>query len=355
MAKNIKFGNRSIGVDQPVYVIAEIGSNHNGDMALCRRIIDAAKRAGADAVKFQSWSRTSLISTAEYERNTGYTDKHRHFGTLKEMVERYEFTPDQHREIAQYCKEVGIDFMSSAFAPAEVDLVHELNVPAFKVASMDVTHLPLLKYIASKGRPVILSTGMATLAEIEKALQVLKVNGDPDVVLLHCVSAYPTPPALLNLRNLQMLAETFGVQVGFSDHSLGHLAAVMSVGFGSCVIEKHFTIDKELDGWDHHMSADEHELKELVEGCRFALSALGRKERVVSPDELEKRKKFRRRAVARTSLPAGTVLSLEHLDFKRPGTGIGPDQLEHVVGRVLVRDLAADEEVEWRDVGELRG
>ncbi len=173
----LDIGGRVVGPGEPPYFIAEIGSNHNGDMDLCRMLIDSAKSCGVDAVKFQSWSKTSLISRAEYARNTSYSDKKKHFGTLEDMVERYQMTPEQHLEIAGYCRDRNIVFLSSCFSPEEVDLLDTLNVPAFKIASMDINHLLLLDYVGRKGKPVLLSTGMATLGEVEKALNILQRSG----------------------------------------------------------------------------------------------------------------------------------------------------------------------------------
>lgn len=348
---NILLGNRTVGPDHSPYVIAEIGANHNGDMELCRKTIDAAKACGADAVKFQSWTPDSILSKREYENNPSYSDKKRHFGSLREMVESYQLTFEQHREIKLYCDAAGIDFMSSAFGRDEVDLLDELDVPAFKIASMDVNHIPLLRYIGEKGRPVLLSTGMADLGEIERAIRTLDAAGAPAVIVLHCVSVYPATPEILDLRNIPMLHGAFGRCIGFSDHSLGPNASIAAATLGACVVEKHFTLDKELPGWDHHMSADPAELAALVKGVREAHLALGQSTRVVSDAQLKKRSGFRRRAVARHALAAGTVLSEDDVEFKRPGTGIGPDQLEHIIGRVLTRDLTEDEWLEWDDVG----
>jgi N,N'-diacetyllegionaminate synthase len=352
--KTIRFGDRLVGRDHPPYVIAEIGANHNGDMDLCRRTIDAAKACGADAAKFQSWSTSSLVSQREYENNPTYSDKKRHFGSLREMVEAYQLTPAQHHEVSAYCRQVGIHFMSSAFAPGEVDLVDSFDVPAFKVASMDVNHLPLLKHIGRKGRPVLLSTGMAELGEIERAIRTLEDAGASSVIVLHCVSVYPAPPAIMHMRNITTFERVFERPVGFSDHTLGITMPIVAATLGACVIEKHFTLDKELPGWDHHMSADPGELKALVEGARDAHAALGSAQRVVSEAEVVKRRSFRRRIVARRAMKAGTVLREEDLDFKRPGNGIGPDESRYLVGRTLTCDLDFDEWIEWSHVGECK-
>lgn len=342
---------RAMGEGCAPYLIAEIGANHNGDMDLARRLVDAAQAAGADAVKFQSWTADSLISSAEYERNAQYSDKKRHFGSLREMVERYQLTVEQHRELARYCSQKGVDFLATPFSPVEVDLLDSLDVPAFKVASMDVNHLPLLEYIAGKGRPVFLSTGMSTLAEIARAVDTLRGAGARQLVLLHCVSVYPPDPDSINLRNIVGLRDAFAVPVGFSDHTLGVAVSLAAVALGAVVIEKHFTLDKNLEGWDHEISADQDELAALAGGARAVFQALGQRQRVVSPAELQKRVQFRRRLVLRRAVARGGVLCAEDLDFKRPGTGIGPDELGYVVGRRVVRDLRPDEELEWADLG----
>jgi len=341
---------RTLGADQPPYVIAEIGSNHNGDMDLCRRLIDAAADAGADAVKFQSWSASSLISEAEYERHPTYSDTKKHFGSLREMVERYQLSPEQHEEVAAHCRARGVDFLSTPFSPAEVDLLVALDVPALKVASMDVNHLPLLKYLGHTGRPVLLSTGMATTAEVARAVDTLRAAGTSDLVLLHCVSIYPPDPTTINLRNLTTLGEAFSAPVGFSDHTLGVAVPLAAVALGACLVEKHFTLDKDLEGWDHAISADPDELAAICAGSREIWAALGSPERTVSEAELTKRGQFRRRVVLRRAVAAGQTVSLDDLDFKRPGTGIGPDETAYVVGRRAARDLPAEHELEWGDL-----
>ena len=349
--EKLTIAGRAIGPAEPPWIIAEVGANHNGDMALARRIVDAAKASGADAVKFQSWSKDSLVSRAEYARNTRYAKLDPSAMTLEQAVEKYQFTPAQHREMAAYCRERKITFFSSCFSAPEVELLESLGAPAYKIASMDVNHLPLLDVVAATRKPVLLSTGMATLGEVETALERLRRGGSGPVALLHCVSLYPCPPAEVNLRNLRTLERAFDVPVGFSDHTQGTAVPLAAVALGACLIEKHFTVDKKLEGWDHAISADPPELVALVQGARTVWEALGRAERVVSPSELEKRKAFRRRAVARRGLSKGARLRAEDLEFKRPGTGIGPDQIDFVVGRALLRDVGAEEELEWSDLG----
>jgi N,N'-diacetyllegionaminate synthase len=340
---------RGIGAEHPPFIIAEIGANHNGDLALCRDLIDAAKACGADAVKFQSWSKSSLISNAEYARNTKYAADHR-LPTLEQAVEQYQLGPEAHREIASYCADREITFFSSCFSRAEVDLLESLDVPAYKIASMDVNHLPLLQVVAATGKPIILSTGMATLGEVERALGVLRDHGAGPIALLHCVSIYPTPPSDVHLRTMATWRQAFDLPVGFSDHTIGTAIPLAAVALGACIIEKHFTIDKGLAGWDHAISADPTELRALVDGSRQVFESLGSAARRLSATEIEKRRAFRRRMVARGPLRQGQPLTAEDVDFKRPGTGIQPDELRYVVGRRLTRDVAAEDELEWGDL-----
>lgn len=347
---NLTIAGRRVGPGAPPWVVAEIGANHNGDMELCRRMIDAAHASGADAVKFQSWSKASLISKAEFARRAPYAKLDPSALTLEQSIERYQLSPEQHREIAAHCRERGVTFFSSCFSAREVELLESLDVPVYKVASMDVTHLPLLDVVGATGKPVVLSTGMATLGEIERALERLRRAGAGPVALLHCVSVYPSPPSDLNLLNIPMLQQVFGVPVGFSDHSLGVALPLAAIAVGACIIEKHFTVDKSLEGWDHAISADPPELSLIVRGAREVREALGTSERVFSQAEVENRKAFRRRAVARRALKKGARLTAGDLDFKRPGNGIGPDELQFAVGRLLARDVEAEEELEWSDL-----
>lgn len=347
--EQLTIAGRAIGDGLPPYVIAELGSNHNGDMELCRQLVDAAHGAGADAVKFQSWTKQSLISSAEYERNTRYAAE-RKAPTLADAVERYQMTPDRLREIGAYCRARGVIWFASCFSAAEVDLLESLDAPAYKIASMDVTHLPMLRHLAQTGKPLLLSVGMATLGEVERALTALREGGSGPIALLHCISLYPSPPEAVNLRMLRTWREAFGVPVGYSDHTLGTSVPLAAVALGACVIEKHFTMDRSLEGWDHALSADPAELAALVRGCREVFSALGSGVRAVGDDEMEKRKVFRRRMVATRTLKRGDRLAAADVDFKRPGAGIQPDELDYVIGRALVRDVSADEELAWADL-----
>jgi N-acetylneuraminate synthase len=348
--KELKLGSRLVGPGHPPYVIAEVGSNHNGDMDLCRRLVETAARCGADAVKFQSWDKSSLIGKAEYARNTQYADKKRHFGSLEAMVERYQFTPEQHAVVAGWCRDLGIHFLSSAFSPREVDMLEGIGVVCHKVASMDVNNLRLLECFGKTGKPVLLSTGMATLGEIEQAITVLDGAGAGSVALLHCISVYPPDYRDIHLRNLATLATAFDRVVGFSDHTIGTAIPLASVALGACIIEKHFTLDKGLEGWDHWISADPDELAVIVHEGRNIVLSLGSSVRTVSEAESRRRPMMRRRILVARPMKKGEVVSEADLDFKRPGTGIAPDESRYVVGRRLARDVDVDHELEWTDL-----
>ena len=333
------------------YIVAEIGSNHNGDMNLARTMIDSAVKCGCNAVKFQSWTPKSLIAEEEYKRNIKYNDNPRkHWGSLREMVEKYYLRDEQHRDLKEYCDTIGIDFCSTPFSPEEVDLLTALDVPFYKIASMDVNNHRLLKYVASKNKPVILSTGMATLGEIEKAIETIASSGNDKIVLLHCISIYPPEYPDIHLNNIPMLKKTFGFSVGFSDHTIGYSIPLAAVALGACLIEKHFTTDKTLEGWDHEISADPAEMKIIVRESANIKVAMGSYVRTVSQAEKGKKKKLRRSIVAAKPMKKGHIISDEDLNFKRPGTGIAPDQSELLVGKRLLRDIREDELISWSDL-----
>ena len=331
-----------------IYIIAEIGANHNGDMDLARKMIDSAKACGCDAVKFQSWTPDSLVAKEEYDRNQQYNDSpKKHFGSLKEMVEKYYLRIEQHPELKHYCDKKGIEFCSTPFSEDEADLLEELKVPFYKIASMDINNPRLLKHVAGKGKPIVLSTGMAMLAEIENAVKTIEYEGNHDIILLHCIAIYPPAYEDINLNNIPMLRQALGYPVGFSDHSIGISIPLASVALGGCVIEKHFTLDKDLPGWDHEVSANPEEMKMIVEESSNIAKALGTYRRVVSQVEEEKKLKFRRSIVTSKDLEKGHILKSEDLAFKRPGTGIQPDEVHYVTGRTLKRDVSCDELVCW--------
>jgi N,N'-diacetyllegionaminate synthase len=344
-------GERAIGDDAPTFVVAEAGVNHNGDLRLARRLIDAAREAGADAVKFQTFRSDALVSRhapkAAYQRAaTGAGE------SQAEMLARLELTREQHVELRDHCVKAGILFFSAPFDHASADALAELGVGLFKVPSGEITNLPLLRHVAAKGRPVILSTGMSTLDEVAEAVAAIRAVGDPPLALLHCVSAYPAPVEEMNLRALDTLRARFGGPVGLSDHTVGIEVALAAVARGAAIVEKHLTLDKALPGPDHRASLEPAEFVALVRGIRAIEAALGDGEKRPMPSEADVRRVARKSLVASRPLRAGEPLTAEAVTAKRPGTGIPPSQLASVLGRRVRRDVAADEVLDWAMLAE---
>lgn len=331
--------------DRP-YVIAEIGSNHNGDINLAKKLINIAKDCGADCVKFQSWSKDTIFSRKVYDDNYFLRDDYRDRTdyTLESIVDKYSVGVAEHRELKAYCDEVGIDFASTGFSKPEIDLLaDDLDVPFLKIASMDVTNHPLLAYAASKGKPIVISTGLSDAADICSAIDCLERNGCHEICILHCVSIYPPQDDQVNLNNIDTLRSLFPrYSIGYSDHTLGITAPIMSLAKNVAVIEKHFTIDHDLPGWDHKVSAEPDELRAICEAARNGRKMLGTTELVVSEDE-ERRNAFQRSIVAAHPIQRGDFISEDDIDYKRPGTGISPRDYQLVVGRRAARDIAYDE------------
>lgn len=333
------------------YMIAELGSNHNGDMELAKKLIDEAKRCGADCVKFQSWSKDTVFSEKVYQDNYFLADDYRNRTdyTLKEIVEAYSIDRADHFLLKEYCDKVGIEFNSTPFSKPEVDLlVDELQVPFIKIASMDLDNIPFLSYVAGKDKPVVLSTGLGDLADISDAVKCLRENGCNDIILLHCVSIYPTEPELSNLNNIDMLRNTFGCKVGYSDHTIGTIAPILAMGKGACIIEKHFTLDKEMEGWDHKVSANPKELKIICDAADTAYKMLGSYRKVVNESQ-ERRDAFQRSIIAAKDISKGQVITEDDITFKRPGTGIHPKYYQMVIGRVAKQDIRRDSIISMQD------
>lgn len=333
------------------YVIAEIGANHNGDMELAKRMIDSAKECGADCVKFQSWSKDSIFSKGVYRDNYFLRDDYRNRTdyTLEEIVDKYSIGKQEHILLKEYCDKVGIDFASTGFCKEEIDfLVDELDVPFIKVASMDVNNIPFLTYIAKKKKPVVISTGLCELSDVVDAIKCLEDNGCSEIVILHCVSIYPPNDEEVNLNNIEMYKKVFDYPIGYSDHTLGYIAPIMSLTMGVCMLEKHFTLDKEMVGWDHKISADPSELRVISEAAQCGYKMLGSYNKVVSENE-ERRNAFQRSIVAARNIKAGEVIKEDDIDYKRPGTGISPKFYQFVVGKVAKRDIMYDEIINMTD------
>ncbi len=336
----ISIGSRQVGPGLPCFLIAEAGVNHNGDPDLARRLVDAAVAAGADAVKFQTFSAERLATAAapqaDYQRrNTGIEESQR------AMLHRLELTAEAHRELMARCRERGILFLSSPFDEEGADLLDALGVLAFKIPSGEITNTPFLAHVARKGKPLILSTGMSTLAEVDTAVTIIRQAGNPPLALLQCVSNYPAAPEDINLRAMATLREAFQVPVGYSDHADGIEIALGAVALGACIIEKHFTLDRALPGPDHKASLEPAELAAMVQGIRRVELALGDGVKRPANGERNTASVARKSLVAAGDLPAGCVLRRDHLAIRRPGTGLPPGRLESVLGRRLRRALAA--------------
>jgi len=330
--------------NQRPYLIAEIGANHNGDMDLARKLVDAAKAAGADAVKFQSWD-TTIFSKSVYDKNYFLGDDYRNRNdyTLKQIVEAFAMGPAQLTEMRDYCVKIGIDFSSTPFNVEQLEHLVTLGTKYIKIASMDLNNPQLLKAAAACGLPVVLSTGFGSLEEIDRAVRLLETHGVKEIVILHCISLYPPQDGEINLRNIETLRQTFGYPVGFSDHSIGIEIPLAAMALGAMVIEKHFTLDKNMFGWDHKVSADPGELTAICQGRDRIHAALGSPRRIVGPREMQRRDEYRRSIVTVRAVKSGEVFDETMLDFRRPGTGIDPTLVNLVVGSRAARDIGAEE------------
>lgn len=320
------------------YVIAEIGANHNGDMGLARRLIRAARDAGADCAKFQSWD-DNLFAKEVYEKNDFNPDRPSGEPTLRETMELYAMSPSRLRDMAKFAHEIGIDCASTPFEVEQVDVQVELQAPFIKIASMDVVSDYLLIAAARTGKPILLSTGLASMGEIEQAIETLETHGARDVTLLHCVALYPPKDEEVNLRNMETLARVFGRPVGFSDHTIGIEVPLAAIALGAVVIEKHFTLDKKMAGWDHSVSADPPELKAIVDGARRIHAALGSTRRIVTERDIAQRKNFRRSIVSARAIRKGERVKFEDLTYRRPGTALPPAMATTLLGMAAARDI----------------
>ena len=336
-----------MSISTKTYIIAEAGVNHNGDMNIAKRLIEVAKAAGADAVKFQTFKTELLVSKnapkADYQKATTDAAENQF-----DMIKKLELSVEDHAVLIDYCDEIGIEFLSSPFDLESIDLLHEIGLPLFKIPSGEITNLPYLKKIAAFNKRVILSTGMSTLEEVEEAVNLIVANGtDKDkITLLHCNTEYPTPYEDVNLKAMQTLKSTFGVEVGYSDHTQGIEVPIAAVALGATVIEKHFTLDKSLPGPDQLASLDPQELKQMVDGIRRIEKALGGGAKEVSASEKKNIAIARKSIVATVDIKKGELFSEKNIAVKRPGNGISPMKWESVLGEIAKRDFLADELIE---------
>lgn len=336
----LNLAGRTIGPGSPCFIIAEAGVNHNGDPELAAQLIDAAAAAGADAVKFQTFSADRLAVTdapkAEYQKASGDIGE-----TQWQMLKRLELPEMAWAGLREYCTAQGVRFLSSPFDEESADFLATLGVDAIKIPSGELTNLAFLRHVASFGQPLIVSTGMADLAETDQAVDAIREAGNPPLALLHCVSAYPAPAEACNLRALETLRARFNIPIGWSDHTLGNEVALAAVALGACIVEKHFTLDCALPGPDHAASLDPRGFTELVTAIRKVESALGSAEKCPAPVERDTAAVARKSLVAACDLTAGETLSADAVATRRPGTGIAPSDRDSLVGRRLKTDVAA--------------
>jgi N,N'-diacetyllegionaminate synthase len=325
-----------------IFIIAEAGVNHNGSLKLAKRMIDAAVRAGADAVKFQIFDPDEMVRRnapkAEYQKSTSGKSQY-------EMLKKLALNDDAFKVLAAYCRKRGLVFLASPFDEPSVDLMEKLKVPIYKIASGEITNLPLLRKIGALGKRVILSTGMATVKEINEALRILIKAGTPktNITLLHCTTAYPAPMDEVNLRAIPELGRKFGLKVGYSDHTLGIEVAMAAAALGATVIEKHFTLDKKMSGPDHKASLDPRELNGMVKALRNIEKALGDGSKKPTPAELTIRKIARKSIVARLGIKKGEKFSADKLAVKRPGHGLSPLMWDQLIGKRARKNFQKDE------------
>lgn len=327
-----------------VYIIAEAGVNHNGSFDLACRLVDAAKAAGADCIKFQTFRAQNLVS-----RNAGKADYQKATtgdGSQADMLTKLELSYEAFSRLKQYCEEVGITFLSTPFDLESVAFLDALGVPFWKIPSGEVTNLPYLEALAKTGRPVVMSTGMCEMDEIEAALRVLREHGTSDIRLLHCNTEYPTPFADVNLRAMETMRRAFGVEVGYSDHTRGIEVPIAAVALGATIIEKHFTLDRNMEGPDHKASLEPDELAAMVSAIRNIEQALGSGEKTASPSERKNIAVARKSIVAKRAIKAGERLTEDNLTVKRPGSGVSPMRWRDVLGTAAIRDFEEDEMIE---------
>jgi len=328
-------------------IIAEAGVNHNGSINTAKKLIDVAADAGADIVKFQTFTAESLMTAnaekAEYQQNLSNNSE-----SQFEMIKKLELKREAHEELIQYCNKEDIKFLSTAFDHASIDLLYELDIPLYKVPSGEITNLPYLRHIGGMRKPVILSTGMATLKEVENALNILKQSGTlkDEITVLHCNTEYPTPMKDVNLKAMLTIRDELGVKVGYSDHTLGIEIPIAAVALGATVIEKHFTLDRTLPGPDHAASLEPNELKAMVVAIRNIEQAMGDGVKKPSNSETKNIPIARKSIVVKKTIKKGELFTEDNLTVKRPGAGISPMEWDDIIGKSANREYEMDELIE---------
>ncbi len=345
MSYSIKFSSRRIGDGEPIFIIAEAGVNHNGDMKIAKQLVDGAVTAGVDAVKFQTF-KTENLTTKRSDLADYQKEQVKEYESQFDMIKSLELSYHSFVELKEYCDNRGILFLSTPHTADAVDFLDSL-IPAYKIGSGDLTNHPFLKMIASKGKPIFLSTGMATLQEVREAVQAIQEIDKSELLLLHCLTNYPADIRDSNLRAINTLRTEFSLPVGFSDHTMGLAASIAAVALGACMIEKHFTTDRNLPGPDHKASLEPAKLRELVDSIRNVESALGTGIKEPTEEEIKIRAVARKSIVSVVGIPKGAVITEEMIDIKRPGQGIAPKHFDDMIGKRAAKDILEDSVLTW--------
>ncbi len=347
--KEIKIGDRLVGAGHPTYMIAEIGANFDGSIDKAKRLIDAAKEAGADCAKFQTFRTEKIVSEGGFSRMQ-LKGVHGSWGrTVSEVFKDAEFPIEWHREIADYCRQVGIDFSTSPYFKEAVDLCVELNVPFIKIGSGDITWLEMLDYMARTGKPLMLATGDATLSEIDEAVRTIEAAGNRNLILMQCITNYPSKIDSANVNVLKTYQSAFDILTGYSDHAPGPVVALASVVLGGCVIEKHFTLNKKDKGPDHPHSMEPQDFKRMVDYVREVERAMGSTRKEVVAEEGETVYVQRRCLYAKRDLPQGHVMTEEDIDVLRPALGIPPKYKSVIIGKTCKEKIEKGQPLFWEN------
>jgi N-acetylneuraminate synthase/N,N'-diacetyllegionaminate synthase len=347
--KGIQVGNRRIGEKEPCFIIAEAGSNHDRDIGQAKKMIDVAVEAGADAVKFQTFTANKIAANTSHPiMQLG--DEYEGVKSLYDLYKGLELPREWQRELKEYADQKGILFLSTPFDYDAVEELESLDMAVYKIASFEMVDLPFLRYIAKKQKPMILSTGMANLGEIEEALQAIYEEGNDQVALLHCGIGYPMPMEDVHLAAMDTMKQAFCVPVGYSDHTLGITVPIAAVARGAKVIEKHFTLDRNLSGPDHKFAIEPDELKTMVQGIRDVEKAIGSPIKRLAEVEKLHHQRGRRSIFAKTDIPKGTIITEDMLAILRPGVGLMPKYLDIVIGRGAQMDIRKNDPITWNSI-----
>jgi len=349
-SKNIKIGNKIISENSATYIIAEIGANFNGDIDVAKKLIAAAKKCGADCAKFQSFKSEKIVSPNGFASMSLKGVHGTWSKPVHEIFKEAEFPREWHLELFNYCKNIGIDFSTSPYDKEAVDLCIEIGVPFLKIGSGDITWLEMVEYIAKTKKPIFLATGDATMAEIDDAIRVIEGTGNNQLVLMQCITNYPSKIESANINVIKNYQNAFNLLTGYSDHSSGPVVALGSVALGAKVIEKHFTLDKKDIGPDHPHSMDTNDFKQMVDYIRELELAMGESRKVVVEEEEETVIVQRRSIYSKRDIPKGKVIEKDDLIELRPALGIAPKFKTNIIGRVATIDIKSDSPIQWNNI-----